>query len=60
MNRRFEGRWRWAVAVAVFVGVSVGLLLPDDWHVLLNGAVVGAVTALCLVAAVAVRERTGR
>jgi len=46
--------------VAVFVGVSVGLLLPDDWHVLLNGAVVGAVTALCLVAAVAVRERTGR
>lgn len=59
MNLRFEGRWRWAIAVAVFVGVAVGQFLPDGRHLLVRATAVGAVTATCLAATLAVRVRLG-
>ena len=59
MNLEFEGKWRWAIAVAVFVGMVVGMFLPSDWNLLIRSAIVGAVAAVCMFAAAAIRAATG-
>jgi hypothetical protein len=59
INLEFEGRWRWAIAVAVFVGMGVGMFLPTEWNLLIRSAIVGAVAAVCMLAAAAIRAATG-
>ena len=59
MNLEFEGKWRWAIAVAVFVGMGVGMFLPSDWNLLIRSTIVGAVAAVCMFAAAAIRAATG-
>ncbi len=59
MNHRFDGKWRWAITIAVFIGAAVGMVLPEEWHLLVRSVVVGLVTGALLFAVAALRPVRG-
>ncbi len=56
MNHRFDGKWRWAIVIAVSISTAVGMVLPEEWPLLVRSVVVGLVTAALLFVVAALRS----